>query len=192
MAVVAGLAAWAFSDFLGIPVDALTRGFVIVLLAGLATLLLGLRFAVAVLRRLGLLLVALSYLGAHLFVLPLDPAAALGFLTLVLVAVELRILAERFVPVFRTNLGADIQDRVQQALARCVLRIAGAAAVAFMGSTLTADLALSGALPVRSIASALFLSMSLIAVVLLLAFWPSVERRLARTSLPGAVIQTPK
>ncbi len=192
VALVAGLAAWAFWDFLGIPVDVLTRGFVAVLLVGLAALLLGLRFAVAALRRLGLLLVAVSYLGAHLFALPLDSAAALGFLTLVLVAVELRILAERFAPVFRADLGAEVRDRVRQAFARSVLRIAAAAAIGFMGSTLTADLALSGALPLRSIASALFLSMALIAVVLLLAFWPSVDRRLARARSPVETIQTAK
>ena len=190
--LVAGLAAWAFWDFLGIPGDLETRVFVVLLLAGLASLVLGLRFGYATARRAGLALVAVSYIGAHVVALPLDPAAALAFLTLVLVVLELRILAERFAPILAADLDPDLRGRVDAALAHSVIRIAAASAVAFLGSTLTADLALSGTLPLHSIATALLLAFALIVVVLLLASWPLIERRLARTEELEAPIQTPK
>lgn len=190
--LVAVLAAWAFWDFLAIPRTAAAGGLALILLLGVFALLLGSRSRMAALRRIGLLLVTLSYLGAHLFVLPLDPAPALGFLTLVLVAVEARLLAERFAPVLRSDLDEAARERVGEALVRNGIRIAAASALGFLGSTLTADLALSGTLPLRSIATALLLSLGLIAVVLLLAFWPSIERSLAPNPGADALIQTPK
>ncbi len=190
--LVAALSAWAFWDFLAIPQTLVAQLFAAVLLAGLAALILGLRFRVVPVRRAGLALVALSYLAAHTIALPLDPAPALGFLTVTLVAVELRILAERFAPVLRADLDAETRGRVEEALARCVIRIAAAAGLGFLGSTLTADLALSGSLPTRSIATALALSLAVIAVVLLLAFWPSIERRAASAVSPETAIQTAK
>jgi hypothetical protein len=192
IALVAALSAWAFWDFLGIPKSVIAELFTGILLLGLAALVLGLRFRVASFRRAGLVLVTLSYLAAHLFVLPLDPAAALGFLTLVLVAVEIRIVAERFAPVLRADLDEDAREHVHDALSRSLLRVAAASALGFLGSTLTADLALSGSLPLRTIATALVLSLALIAVVLLLAFWPFVEARLGAPGSPEAPIQTPK
>lgn len=192
MVLVTLLSAWAFWDLLGIPETVVARAFIALLLVGLGSLVLGLRFEVAGIRRTGIALITASYLGAHLFVLSLDPAAALAFVTLVLVTVELRILAERFAPIFAADLDTEDRDRLQEALAHSLLRIVVASAIAFLGSYLTADLALSGTLPLRSIATALLLSMGLIAVVLLLAFWPAVERRIGRTREADRPIQTPK
>ncbi len=192
VALVAGLSAWAFWDFLGIPGSTFTRLFIAVLLAGLAALVLGLRFEAASLRRAGLALVALSYLGAHVLVLPLDPAEALAFVTLVLLALEIRILAERFAPILRADLTSGDRSRATEALARSVLRVGTATALAYFGSYLTADLALSGTLPLRTTATALVLSMALIAVVFLLAFWPLVDRRLRLPPDRIPRIQTPK
>ncbi len=186
------LAAWAFWDFLGIPETILARSFIALLLVGLGALAIGFRFASGALRRLGFALVVVSYVGAHLFVLPLDPAAALAFVTLVLVAVEVRILAERFAPIFAAELDLEDRDRLQEALAHALMRIVVASAIAFLGSYLTADLALSGALPLRTIPTALLLSMGLILVVLLLAFWTSVERRMGGNAGARTPIQTPK
>lgn len=192
VALVAFLSAWAFWDFFGIPATTIARLFIGALLIGFAAILLGLRYAMPAVRRAGLVLVVLCYMGGHITLLPLDPAAALGFLTLALVAVELRLLAERFAPVFRTPLDPESRERVEEALSRSVLRVVAASAMGFFGATLTADLALSGAVPLRSIATALFLSLALVAVILLLAFWPLVERRLAMRSPPEPPIQTPK
>ncbi len=192
VALVAVLAAWAFWDFLSIPRTLVEEGFAFVLLAGLAGLVLGYRFRIGPFRRGGLALVGLSYLGAHLFALPLDPAPAIGFLTLVIGVAELRILADRFGPVLRASLDEETRPLVHEAVARCVLRLGAASALGFLGATLTADVALSGSLPLRSIATALALSLALIAVVLLLAFWPAIEAYLETPHPPETLIQTPK
>ncbi len=192
VAIVAALSAWAFWDFLGIPATTLSRGFIALLLLGFAALVLGLRFEVPSVRRAGLAAVAVSYLGSHVAVLPSEPAAALAFLTLVLVALEVRILAERFAPVYRLDLDEEARDHVNEALARSIVRISAAAAVGFLGATLTADLGLSGALPLRTILTAIFLSMGLVAVILLLAFWPLLERSWQESAAPESAIQTPK
>lgn len=190
--LVALLAGWAFWDFLGIPETALTRGFVALLIVGMGALVLGLRFEWPSIRRAGLAFLAVSYLGAHISVLPLDPAAALGFVTLLLVVLELRILAERFGPVFSADLDEEDRARLEDALSHALLRLVAASAIAYLGSYLTADLALSGALPLRSTATALFLSLGLIAVVLLLAYWPAIESRMRFAAETERVIQTPK
>lgn len=192
VAVVALLAAWAFLDFLGMPRTELAQEFTVLLLAGLAALAVGLRFPVRFLRRLGLVLVVASYFGAHVFVLPMESAAALLYLTLALSAVELRILGERFAPIYAGTLGTEDRRRVADALRRSALRLAVVAGVAFLGSDLAADLAFAGTLPATTITTALLLAAALIGIVMLLALWPIVERRLAG-SAPGTVrIQTPK
>lgn len=192
VALVAVLAAWAFWDFLAIPRTMVAEGLAGILLAGLAGLFLGIRFRFAAFRRGGLALVALSYLGAHLFALPLDPAPAIGFLTLVIDVAEVRILGERFGPVLRAGLDEETRPLVHEALGRCVLRLGAASALGFLGATLTADVALSGSIPLRSIGTALALSLALIAVVLLLAFWPSIEAYLQSPPPSETLIQTPK
>lgn len=178
VATVAVLSGWAFLDFLGMPRTELAEEFSVLLLAGLAAMALGVRFPVPALRRLGLVLIVASYFGAHLFVLPLDPVAALLYLTLALSAVELRILAERFAPIYEERLEPEDRRRVSDALRRSALRIAIVAGVAFLGSDVAADLAFAGTLPTRTITTALLLATALIGVVLILALWPVLERRL--------------
>ena len=192
LAAVGALSAWAFLDFLAIPRSNLLQGFVVALLAGLAAIALGLRFEAPALRRGGFVLVVASYFGAHVFVLPMDPAAALLYLTLALVAVELRILADRFAPIYAERLEPEGRRRVSEALQRSALRIAAVSGVAFLGSYLAADLAFAGTLPVRSITTALLLSAALIGVVLLLALWPILERRRLWAAPEEPRIQTPK
>ena len=191
-AAVVVLAGWAFLDFLGMPRTELAAEFGLALLAGLAAIALGTRFPFRLLRRIGVVLVVASYFGAHIFVLPLDPVAALLYLTLALAAVELRILAERFAPVYAQTLEPEDRRRVSEALRRSALRLAVVSGVAFLGSDLAADLAFAGTLPTRSITTALLLASALIAVVLLLALWPILERRLAWSPPEGPGIQTPK
>ncbi len=192
VAAVAVLSAWAFLDFLLIPRSETAQQLGLVLLAGLAAMALGLRFPVPWLRRLGLVLLVASYFGAHVFVLPMEPAAALLYLTLALVAVELRILAERFAPIYAQHLEPEDRRRVAEALRRSALRLAAVAGVAFLGSSLAADLAFAGTLPATSITTALLLAAALIGVVVLLALWPIVERRLAWAASEAPRIQTPK
>ncbi len=192
LAAVVALAAWSLYDFLGIPSQVLAGPFVLALLVSLILLTLGLRLANAILRRLGLLLLAASYFLAHVFVLSPDPAALLGYMTLALVALELRLLAARFAPIYQSHLREEDRVRLDDALGRSVLRIGVVAATAFLGSVLAADLALAGTLPLTSVPTALVLAGSLVAVVFLLAEWPSQGRRGAPTSFGGTRIQTPK
>lgn len=192
VAAVALLAGWAFVDFLGAPATELAQGLGVLLLAGLAAVALSARFPFRSLRRIGLVLIAGSYFGAHLFILPMDPASALLYLTLALAAVELRILAERFAPVYAQALEAEDRRRVSEALRRSALRLAVVSGVAFLGSDLAADLAFAGTLPARSITTALLLAAALIAVVVLLALWPILERRFTWSVPEVPRIQTPK
>ncbi len=187
-----GLAVWTLVDFLGIADQALASELVLPVLVALIVIALGVRLANLFLRRFGLLLLIATYFVAHALALPPDPSALLGFMTLALVALELRLLAARFVPIYLLHLGAEDRARLDDALGRSVLRIAVASAVAFLGSVLAADLALAGTLPVTSIPTALILAGALIAVVFLLALWPA-QRAPQGTSARGrAPIQTPK
>lgn len=192
VAAVALLAGWAFVDFLGMPSTEFAQGLGVLLLAGLASVALSARFPFRFLRRIGLVLIVGSYFGAHLFILPMDPASALLYLTLALAAVELRILAERFAPVYAQALEAEDRRRVSEALRRSALRLAVVSGVAFLGSDLAADLAFAGTLPARSITTALLLAAALIAVVVLLALWPILERRFTWSVPEVPRIQTPK
>lgn len=176
---VLGLYAWAFVDVASLGFTVSGSIVLVVLLLGFAATVLGLRFAYPPARRFGLVLVVLMFLGVHLTALPLDAAGSLAFLTLALLAAEFRILADRFVPLYTPRLEGADRDRVEAALVHSVLRVALVCGVAFLGSVLTADLALAGTLPATSIPTALVLAAALIAVILLLALWPLLERRAA-------------
>lgn len=192
LAAIVVLAGWTLADVLAIPDVRFAELFGIAALLGLGGIAMGLQFGIALLRRAGLVVLAGTYVLAHVFVLAMDPAVALGYLTLALLAAELRILADRFAPIYGSALTEADRERVDEALRRATLRIAAAAAVAFLGSYLTADLAFSGTVPVTSIASALLLSMALIVVIFVLALWPLVERWLGWETPEERPIQTPK
>ncbi len=192
IAAIVVLAAWALYDFLGITDQALASEFILPLLASLILIALGLRLSRLIVRRLGVLLLAGTYFVAHALALPPDPAPALGFMTLALVAVEMRLLAARFAPIYLLHLGEEDRARLDDALGRSILRIGVVAATAFLGSVLAADLALAGTLPVTSIPTALILAGALIAVVFLLALWPTSSGRAAPPTPARAPIQTPK
>ncbi len=192
LAVIVALAAWALYDLLGISDQALASEYFLALLAALIVLALGLRLSRPLLRRFGLLLLAGTYFVAHALALPPDPAALLGFMTLALVAVELRLLAARFAPVYLARLGAEDRARLDDALWRSAMRIGVVSATAFLASLLAADLALAGTLPLTSIETALVLSAGLIAVAFLLALWPVRGRRRAPSRSVRPPIQTAK
>lgn len=192
LAAVVALAAWALADVLTITDLRFVGLFGTAVLLGVGGIVVGPRSGIAFLGRAGLALIAGSYVLAHVFVLPMAPAVALGYLTLTLLAAELRILADRFAPIYSSKVSEEDSARVDEALRRSSLRIAAATAVAFLGSYLAADLAFSGTVPLNSIASALFLSFALIAVVFLLALWPLVERGLGWDTSEERPIQTPK
>ncbi len=187
-----GLAVWTLVDFLGITDQALASELILPLLISLIVIALGVRISNLKLRRFGLLLLIATYFVAHAVALPPDPAPLLGFMTLALVALELRLLAARFAPIYLLRLGAEDRARLDDALGRSVLRIVVVSAIAFLGSVLAADLALAGTLPVTSIPTALLLAGALIAVVFLLALWPTQRPPPALSTARPAPIQTPK
>ena len=175
--VALALFAWALVDFLDIPSTALRQDFVVALLVALAATVLGVRIEYGPLRRFGLGLLVAAYLAVHLVLLPLDAASSIGFLTLALFAVELRLVADRFVPLYVGSLEAEDRERLGSALQRSLVRVVAVSGIAFLGSTLAADLALAGTLPVTTIPTALVLAAALVCVILLLALWPLLERR---------------
>jgi len=175
--VALALFAWALVDFLDIPSTALRQDFVVALLVALAATILGVRIEYGPLRRFGLGLLVAAYLAVHLVLLPLDAASSIGFLTLALFAVELRLVADRFVPLYVDSLEVEDRERLGSALQRSLVRVVAVSGIAFLGSTLAADLALAGTLPVTTIPTALVLAAALVCVILLLALWPLLERR---------------
>ena len=175
--VALALFAWALVDFLDIPSTALRQDFVVALLVALAATILGVRIEYGPLRRFGLGLLVAAYLAVHLVLLPLDAASSIGFLTLAIFAVELRLVADRFVPLYVDSLEAEDRERLGSALQRSLVRVVAVSGIAFLGSTLAADLALAGTLPVTTIPTALVLAAALVCVILLLALWPLLERR---------------
>lgn len=177
--VLLGLFAWALAELPGIPVVTAEEASVAVLLLGLAATFLGIAYDTAFLRRLGLAILLLTYFGTHVTALRLDATAALAFLALALLSIELRILAERFVPLYTGHLEGADRERVGEALQRSLVRVASVCGVAFAGSVLTADLALAGTFPLTTAPTALLLAAALIGVIVVLALWPLLQRRAA-------------
>ncbi len=186
------LTVWTLVDFLRITDQTLASELILPLLVALIVIALGVRLTNLVLRRFGLLLLIATYFVAHALALPPDPAPLLGFMTLALVALELRLLAARFAPIYLLNLSAEDRARLDDALGRSMLRIVVVSAIAFLGSVLAADLALAGTLPVTSIPTALILAGALIAVVFLMALWPAQRTPPSPPVAPRTPIQTPK
>lgn len=117
-----------------------------------------------------------TYVTAHAFILGVELLAALVFVVLLISHVELRILSERFVP-FLGAATAPAGTRLHGALARALARLGIALVLSLSLPLLAADLAVTGVVPVTSIPVAFLLAVGLVAVVLLLALVPSMERR---------------
>jgi len=178
-ATVALLVVWLIVDVLSIPDS--RRGFPLLGLvaAGVALLLLGANFQARSTRTLGLVCIGAAYLIAHAVVLGIDLVPALVFISVLIIQVELRVLAERFAPLYEGDPGPDAQRRIRAALGRAVLRLTVAAVLSVVVPILAADLAVAGVVPVTTVPTAIALAGGLVAVVALLAVVPSLERRTA-------------
>ncbi len=177
--IVALLAVWLIVDVLSIPDPRREVPLLSVAAAGVALLLLGTRFHFRSTRTLGLVAIGADYLSARALILGVDLVAALLFLSALIVQVELRVLAERFAPLYEADPGPDAQRRIRAALGRAVLRLTVAAVLSVLVPILAADLAVAGVVPMTTIPTAIALAAGLIAVVALLALVPSLERRTA-------------
>ena len=171
------LVVWSILDVLSIPDP--RRGFPLLGLAaaGVAFLLLDPKFRARSTRTLGLVCIGAAYLIAHAVILGIDLVPALVFISVLIIQVELRVLAERFAPRFEVDPGPDAQRRIRGALGRAVLRLTVAAVLSVVVPILAADLAVAGVVPVTTIPTAIALAAGLVAVVALLALVPSLERR---------------
>ncbi|MCI4371349.1 MAG: hypothetical protein L3J78_01730, partial [Thermoplasmata archaeon] len=108
---------------------------------------------------------------------------ALFFVVLLMVHVELRILADRFAPLYDSTMTAANRDRLRAALVDAVLRLAVAASHAVVEPMFAADLAATGVVSLTTLPSAMILAAALVAVVLLVAVLPGLERTDSRSSL---------
>ena len=178
-ATVALLVVWLIVDVLSIPDS--RRGFPLLGLvaAGVALLLLGANFQARSTRTFGIVCIGAAYLIAHAVVLGIDLVPALVFISVLIIQVELRVLAERFAPLYEGDPGPDAQRRIRAALGRAVLRLTVAAVLSVVVPILAADLAVAGVVPVTTVPTAIALAAGLVAVVALLAVVPSLERRTA-------------
>jgi len=140
-------------------------------------LVFGLRYRGLTMRRAGLVLLGSLYFGLHVLFLPLDLIPALTFLTLLLAYLELRVLAERFAPIYARDLSPEARARIRGGLARAAARLSLAGAMAFLVPIFAEDLAVAGTVPVTTIPTALVLAGALVAVIVLLALLPVWQRR---------------
>ena len=173
------LAIWATLDVLEIHDGRWSFGFLIVILGGATFIVLAAAIHWSSIRPIGLVALGGAYVTAHAFLLGLDVVPALVFLTLLIAHVELRILAERFAPIYEASLDATELSRVRGALGRAVLRLGIATVLAILVPIVAADLAVAAVVPATTIPTALLLAGALVAVVMVLALLPSLERRTA-------------
>ena len=176
---VAVLLGWAVWD-----VSAIGEGRWVVALFGIlgigaAALILSFVFHWRGIRAIGLIAIGAGYVGAHAFVLGVQLVPALVFLSVLISQVELRILAERFAPLYEAGLRPQERTRIHSALGRAVLRLFIAAVLCVVVPLLAADLAVAGIVPATTIPTAIALAGALVAVVALLALMPSLSRRAA-------------
>ena len=173
------LAAWALWDLLPVAEARAFTELVVVLVASVVAEALGSALQVPYLHLAALAGIGGVYVSAHLFILGIPVEQAFGFVTLLLVVVTLRQVLRRFDAVLALPLLPETRARVHGALARSLLRVTVAAAVAYLVAVLAADLSGAGTVPTTSIPTALFLAIGFLVVVLLLALLPFMERRTA-------------
>ena len=179
LAALGFLVVWAASDFLAIGDRRWSLSLLEALVAGVVLLGVSAAIRSRFVRAMGLLTVGASYLIAHAFVLGVPLVPALLFVSILIVHVELRILAERFAPLYEVTLGPAERGRIRGALGRAILRLSVAAVLSVAIPILAADLALAGIVPVTTIPTAILLAGAIVAVVVLLALMPALERRTA-------------
>ena len=179
LAALAFLVVWGASDVLAIGDRRWSLSLLEALVAGVVLLGVSAAIRSRFVRAMGLLTVGASYLIAHAFVLGVPLVPALLFVSILIVHVELRILAERFAPLYEATLGSAERGRIRGALGRAILRLSVAAVLSVAIPILAADLALAGIVPVTTIPTAILLAGAIVAVVVVLALMPALERRTA-------------
>ena len=171
------LVGWAILDVSAIGDGRWAAALLAVLGIGVSAVILSVVLRWRGIRPIGLIAIGAAYVGAHAFVLGVQLVPALVFLSVLISQVELRILAERFAPLYEAGLRPEERSRIHGALGRAVLRLIIAAALSVVVPILAADLAVAGIVPATTIPTAIALAGALVAVVALLALMPSLSRR---------------
>jgi hypothetical protein len=179
IATLAVLLGWAIWDVSTIGDGRWIAALLAILGIGAAALLVSFVFHWRGIRPIGLIAIGAAYVGAHAFVLGVQLVPALVFLSVLISQVELRILAERFAPLYEAELRLDERTRIRGALGRAILRLTIAAVLSVVVPIVAADLAVAGIVPATTIPTAIALAGALVAVVALLALMPSLSRRAA-------------
>ena len=175
--MLAFLVGWAMLDVSAIGDGRWSAALFTVLLTGVAAVILSALLHGRRIRAIGPIAVGAAYVGAHAFVLGVQLMPALVFLSVLISQVELRILAERFSPLYEAALRPDERTRIHGALGRAILRLMVAAVLSVVVPVLAADLAVAGIVPATTIPTAIALAGALVAVVALLALLPSLSRK---------------
>src|SRR5947209_8173515 len=171
------LVGWAILDVSAIGDGRWAAALLAILGIGVAAVILSVVLRWRGIRPIGLIAIGAAYVGVHAFVLGVQLVPALVFLSVLISQVELRILAERFAPLYEAGLRPEVRGRLGAALGRPVLRLIIAAALSVVVPILAADLAVAGIVPATTIPTAIALAGALVAVVALLALMPSLSRR---------------
>jgi len=171
------LVGWAVLDVSAIGDGRWAAALLAILGIGAAAVILSVVLRWRRIRPIGLIAIGATYVGAHAFVLGVQLVPALVFLSVLISQVELRILAERFAPLYEAGLRPEERSRIDGALGRAVLRLIIAAVLSVVVPILAADLAVAGIVPATTIPTAIALAGALVAVVALLALMPSLSRR---------------
>ena len=173
------LLGWAISDVSAIADGRWIVALVAILGLGAAALTVSFVFHWRGIRAIGLIAIGAGYVAAHALVLGVQLVPALVFLSVLISQVELRILTERFAPLYEAGLRPDERTRIHAALGGAILRLTIAAVLSVVVPIIAADLAVAGIVPTTTIPTAIALAGALVAVVALLALMPSLTRRAA-------------
>ena len=128
-------------------------------------------------RWFALVLLGSTYVVAHTFVLGIQLLPALAVVGLLIAYVQVRILAERFAPLFMGTITSAQRHQFGRALRRALTRLAAALLVAVVVPLFAADLAVAGVIPVTTISTALLLAAGLVVVVVIIALLPTLDAR---------------
>src|SRR5256712_724760 len=171
------LLGWAIWDVSAIGDGRWIAALFAILGIGTAALVVSFVFHWRGIRAIGLIAIGAGYVGAHALVLGVQLVPALVFLSVLISQVELRILAERFAPLYEAGLRPDERTRIHSALGRAILRLVIAGVLSVVVPIIAADLAVAGVVPATTIPTAIALAGALVAVVALLALVPSLSLR---------------
>lgn len=175
IAVLALLESWVLWDLLAVPDRRWSAGLAVPFIANVVFLLLARGSHRRWARWISLVALGTTYVVSHAFLLGIQVLPALVFVSVLIAQLELRILAERFAPLFLATITSAQQRQIGSALLRALIRLTIASVLAVVIPLLAADLATAGVVPVTTIPTALLLSAGLVAVVLIIALLPSLE-----------------